>query len=51
MQLRPDQLAARTLGDPTAYWRLCDANNESDPTELTSQAGRYIRVPVPTPIA
>ena len=23
---RPDNLAAHYLGDPTAFWRLCDAN-------------------------
>jgi hypothetical protein len=46
---RLDLIAARTLGDPEAFWRVCDANDTLDPAELTSQAGRQIRVPFPQP--
>ena len=44
---RIDLLAYRTLGDPLAYWRVCDANNAMDPQELTAQPGRMLRVPLP----
>lgn len=44
---RPDQLAQRTLGDPTQYWRICDANNVMDPLDLTNESGRSVRVPLP----
>lgn len=44
---RIDLVAYRTLGDPAAFWRICDANNAMDPQELTAEAGRLLRVPVP----
>jgi len=46
---RPDLLAARTLGDPTAFWRVADANDAMDPGELVDQTGRALRVPLPQP--
>jgi len=46
---RLDLLAARTLGDPEAFWRICDANDAIDPAELTVEVGRVLRVPVPQP--
>jgi hypothetical protein len=46
---RPDLLAARTLGDPTQFWRLADANDAMDPSELTAVPGRVVRVPEPQP--
>ena len=46
---RLDLITARTLGDPEAFWRVCDANNAMDPFELTDQIGRVIRVPIPQP--
>jgi hypothetical protein len=46
---RLDLITARTLGDPTQFWRVCDANNALDPFELTAGIGRVIRVPVPQP--
>ena len=46
---RLDQIAARTLGDPEAFWRIADANDAIDPTELTAEPGRLLRVPVPRP--
>ncbi len=44
---RIDLIAHRTLGDPEAYWRVCDANDAMDPTELTGEPGRPLRVPMP----
>ncbi|MEU9509103.1 hypothetical protein AB0D32_22815 [Micromonospora sp. NPDC048170] len=43
---RVDLLAARTVGDPTAFWQLCDANGAFDPAEL-EQPGRVVRVALP----
>ena len=46
---RLDLITARTLGDPEAFWRVCDANDALDPAELTGEAGRMLRVPFPQP--
>lgn len=46
---RLDLIAARTLGDPLQFWRICDANDAMDPDELTSQPGTPLRVPIPQP--
>jgi hypothetical protein len=43
---RVDLVAARALGDPTAFWRLCDANLAFDPAELETP-GRVVRVALP----
>jgi hypothetical protein len=34
---RLDLLAARYLNDPTAFWRLCDANNVPVPDALAAR--------------
>lgn len=44
---RPDTVAGRLLGDPTQFWRLCDANVVFVPRELTTEPGRVLRVPLP----
>jgi hypothetical protein len=44
---RLDNLAAQYLGDPTLFWRLCDANRAMRPEELTETAGRILRVTLP----
>ena len=44
---RLDLIAARTLGDPEQFWRVCDANDAMNPVELTIPVGRTLRVPVP----
>jgi hypothetical protein len=44
---RLDLITARTLGDPEQFWRVCDANNATDPFELTAEPGTVLRVPVP----
>jgi hypothetical protein len=46
---RLDLVAARTLGDPELYWRLCDANNALSPFDLAQERGRSLRVPLPQP--
>lgn len=46
---RPDLLSARTLGDPTVFWRIADANDTMDPAELTDEPGEIVRIPVPQP--
>ena len=48
---RLDHIAAQHLGDPTLFWRLCDANNALRPQELTEQAGRTLRITLPEGIA
>jgi hypothetical protein len=44
---RLDNITARYLGDPTQFWRICDANRVLDPSELTDEIGRTIRIAVP----
>lgn len=46
---RLDLIAARTLGDPEQYWRICDANGAMNPVELIDPPARRLRVPVPYP--
>jgi hypothetical protein len=44
---RLDLITARTIGDPEQFWRVCDANNAMNPTDLTDEPGAVVRVPVP----
>jgi len=44
---RLDNLAARYLGDPLQYWRICDANRAMRPEDLTATAGRRLRITLP----
>ena len=44
---RLDNIASQFLGDPTAFWRLCDANNAMRPEELTETLGRQLRITLP----
>lgn len=53
---RLDIIAAAELGDPLAFWRLCDANDAMRPDALTGQVGRRLRITLPlgipaTPLA
>ncbi|HPT36965.1 MAG TPA: hypothetical protein PLZ44_01605 [Methanothrix sp.] len=41
---RLDVLAAKTLGDPEQFWRICDANDAMNPFQLLSEPGKKIRV-------
>ena len=42
---RLDHLAAQYLGDPTAFWRICDVNNVMYPDEL-KVIGERILIPI-----
>jgi len=44
---RLDLIAARTLGDPLAFWQIADANNAMHPFDLTAEVGRVLKVPIP----
>ncbi len=44
---RLDNLAARYVGDPEEFWRICDANDALRPEELTEEPGRSVRISVP----
>jgi hypothetical protein len=48
---RLDLITSRTLGDPEHFWRVCDANDAMNPSDLTATEaiGRLLRVPVPQP--
>jgi hypothetical protein len=42
---RLDHLATRAFGDPTQFWRICDANGALRPAEL-EEPGRRIDLPL-----
>ena len=44
---RMDSIAARELGDPEAFWRICDANDAVRPDALTEVLGRRLRITLP----
>jgi hypothetical protein len=44
---RLDTIAAKYLGDPEQFWRVCDANKAMQPDELTKTVGRSIRITWP----
>lgn len=46
---RLDLVTARTLGDPEQFWRVADANDALNPSDLTAEVGRRLRVPIPQP--
>jgi len=41
---RLDRIAAKLLGDPEQFWRICDANNAMYPVDLTIQPGKVLRI-------
>jgi hypothetical protein len=43
---RLDLIAARSLGDPQAFWQVCDANKCLNPFDLTAEVGRVLRIPI-----
>jgi hypothetical protein len=45
---RPDIIAAKYLGDPELFWRLCDVNGTDRPDDLTKTAGKRIKIPFVT---
>jgi hypothetical protein len=44
---RLDNITARYLGDPTLFWRVCDANLILNPDELTAESGSLIKIALP----
>ena len=48
---RLDNLAAKYIGDPEQYWRLCDANNAIRPDELVETIGHHLRITLPEGVA
>jgi hypothetical protein len=42
---RLDNITARYIGDPTQFWRLCDANVVLKPEELEA-IGRIVRIAI-----
>jgi hypothetical protein len=44
---RMDNIAAKYLGDPEQFWRICDANAAMRPDELTETIGRRLRITLP----
>lgn len=44
---RLDNIAAKFLGDPGLFWRLCDSNRDMRPWELTQIVGRKLRITLP----
>jgi hypothetical protein len=44
---RMDHIAGCELGDPEAFWRICDANSAMRPDELTETVGRRLRITLP----
>ena len=44
---RLDRITAQELGDPQAFWRLCDANDAMRPDALNEVVGRRLRITLP----
>lgn len=42
---RLDLVAARALGNPRLYWRICDVNRELDPFRIEEETGRELKLP------
>jgi hypothetical protein len=44
---RLDNIASQFLGDPTVFWRLCDANNAMRPEALAETPGISLLITMP----
>ncbi len=44
---RLDNITARYVGDPEAFWRVADANRAMRPAELQETVGRRLRITLP----
>jgi hypothetical protein len=44
---RLDNLAARHIGDPLQFWRLCDSNGAMQPEALVAKAGSLLIITLP----
>ena len=42
---RLDLLAAKTLGDAFAFWRICDANDAMNPFDLIAECEGRVEIP------
>lgn len=42
---RLDNITASYLSDPEQFWRICDANSEMRPDDLTVEVGRRLKIP------
>ncbi len=47
---RLDNIAAKFVGDPEQFWRICDANGAMRPAELTEVVGRMLNIAYPAGI-
>ena len=47
---RLDNIAAKHIGDPEAFWQIADANAALRPEELTETIGRRLRITLPAGI-
>ena len=48
---RLDNIAAKYIGDPEQFWRICDANGVMDPDDLAKVPGSKIRITLPEGIS
>jgi hypothetical protein len=44
---RLDNISAKYMDDPTAFWRIADANTAMRPEDLTKTPGRILRITLP----
>lgn len=44
---RLDNITAKYMDDPEAFWRIADANSAMRPEELTETIGRSLRITLP----
>ena len=44
---RIDVVAGTVLGDPLAYWQICDANLALDPADVVAVPGAFIIITLP----
>jgi len=44
---RLDNIAAKYMDDPEAFWRIADANSAMRPQDLTEPSGRRLRITLP----
>lgn len=44
---RLDNITAKYMSDPQAFWRIADANAAMRPDELTAIPGRILRITLP----
>ena len=44
---RLDNITAKYMDDPEAFWRIADANSAMRPEELTETIGRRLRITLP----